>query len=46
MTFTEKSGLVQTWVKYIRLGKKTIDDVPDIYNLREVVISIIESDEA
>jgi hypothetical protein len=44
MTFTENSGLVKTWVKYIRLGEKTVDNVPNIYNLREVVASIIEAD--
>ena len=39
--FNEKSGLVQIWVRLIKQGSKTIDDVPNISNLREVVESLI-----
>lgn len=39
--FNEKSGLVQIWVRLIKQGSKTIDDVPNISNLREVVKSLI-----
>lgn len=36
-TFTKDSGLVKMWARYIQAGKKTIDDVPDISNLKEMV---------
>jgi hypothetical protein len=42
MTFTENSGLVRIWVRRVESGKATLDDVPKIYNLAEVVKSIIE----
>ena len=42
-TFTKDSGLVKTWARYIQAGKKTIDDVPDISNLREVVEEVLNS---
>lgn len=40
--FNENSIVVQTWVRAVRNGTKTLEDVPDLSNLREVVISIIE----
>lgn len=42
-TFTKDSGLVKMWARYIQAGKKTIDDVPDISNLREVVEEVLNS---
>lgn len=39
--FDKDSGLVQIWVKLIQNGTYTIDDVPDLFNLREVVIEIL-----
>ena len=44
MVFNENSGLVKIWVKNIRSGKKTLADVPDICNLKEVVIAVLEAD--
>lgn len=35
--FNENSKLVQDYVLLIRNGLKTIDDVPNFQNLREVV---------
>lgn len=43
MTFTEDSGLVKVWVRLIEQGKKTLDQVPKIYNLREVVEEVLNS---
>lgn len=40
--FNEDSIVVKTWVKVVRNGTKTLEDVPNLSNLREVVISIIE----
>ena len=42
--FNENSGLVQVWVRLIRSGKYTIQQIPNISNLRVVVISILEED--
>lgn len=41
--FNENSGLVKIWVRTIQDPKdpRTIDDVPDISNLREVVASLV-----
>lgn len=40
--FNENSIVVKTWVKAVRNGTKTLEEVPNLSNLREVVISIIE----
>ena len=39
--FDENSKLVQNYVLLIKSGFKTINDVPDFQNLREVVSSVI-----
>ncbi|AKL96614.1 hypothetical protein CACET_c31700 [Clostridium aceticum] len=39
--FNENSKLVQDYVLLIRNGLKTIADVPNFQNLREVVSSVI-----
>lgn len=44
MTFDENSGLVKLWVKRVKTGKATLDDVPKIYNLPEVVREVIENE--
>lgn len=41
--FNENSKLVQDYVLLIRNGLKTIDDVPDFQNLREVVSNVLAS---
>lgn len=43
MTFTEDSGLVKVWVRLIEQGKRTFDQVPNLYNLREVVERVLNS---
>jgi len=40
--FNEDSVVVQTWVRAVRNGTRTLEEVPNLSNLREVVISIIE----
>lgn len=39
--FTENSKLVQDYVLLIRNGLKTIEDVPNFQNLREVVSNVL-----
>ena len=39
--FNENSKLVQDYVLLIHSGLKTINDVPDFSNLREVVSSVL-----
>jgi hypothetical protein len=43
MVFTRESFSVQFWLKRIREGKATREDVPALYNLRNVVYSIIDN---
>lgn len=43
MTFTETSGLVKVWVSLILAGIYTVDQVPKLSNLRDVVTSVINS---
>lgn len=43
MTFTPNSPIVKAWVSMILAGTYTREDVPDLYNLREVVYSILDS---
>lgn len=43
--FNRNSGLVQVWVRLIRSGIYTIENVPNLSNLRTVVIEIIEEEE-
>lgn len=40
--FTKNSQLVQTWVRLIKAGKYTKDQVPDISNLKEMVNNVLE----
>lgn len=39
--FTEASKIVQDYVLLIQNGLKTIDDVPNFQNLREVVAHVL-----
>lgn len=43
--FNENSGLVLVWVSLIKEGKYTIDDVPNLSNLKEMVIKVLEKEE-
>lgn len=40
--FDENSGLVQVWVDLVRSGVYTLDQVPDLSNLKQVVQQITE----
>lgn len=41
MTFTTESSIAKSYAILILAGKYTIDQVPDVGNLREVVIDIL-----
>ena len=43
MTFTKDSGLVKTWVSLVLCGVFTVEQVPNLFNLRTVVREIVES---
>lgn len=43
MVFTAGSQIVKNYVLLINQGLKTIDEVPNLYNLREVVQLVLES---
>lgn len=43
MVFTENSGLVKVWVSLVLAGTYTLDQVPQLSNLKEVVTSVINS---
>lgn len=42
MKFTKDSGLVRVWVNLIKNGYRKLAEVPNIFNLKEVVKEIIE----
>lgn len=41
MTFNEKSGLVKVWVTLIKKGFYSIDQVPELSNLKTVVGKVL-----
>ncbi len=41
MKFTKNSALVKTWVSLILMGVYTVDDVPNIFNLKSVVREVV-----
>lgn len=43
--FNKDSGLVKTWVNLIRLGTYTLEQVPDLSNLKEIVAEVLEGGE-
>lgn len=45
MKFNKDSIIVKTWVALILAGTYTIDDVPNISNLREVVQEVLDEQE-
>ena len=40
--FTKNWNIVQLYVRKIRDGEITIDDVPNLFNLREVVAEVLD----
>ncbi|MFC5541576.1 hypothetical protein ACFPOH_07335 [Ureibacillus suwonensis] len=43
MVFTENSGLVKVWVSLVLAGTYTLDQVPQLSNLKDVVTSVINN---
>lgn len=43
--FNKDSGLVKVWVNLIKQGTYTLEQVPNLSNLREVVASVLEGGE-
>lgn len=41
--FNENSGLVKVWVSLVLAGVYTLDQVPQLSNLREVVRQVVNS---
>lgn len=39
--FDENSAVVKSWVRLVRAGTYELEDVPELSNLREVVIGIV-----
>ena len=39
--FNENSGLVKVWVELIEAGQYTLNDVPNLSNLRQVVAEVL-----
>lgn len=44
--FTIESIVVQTWVRAIRNGVKSFEEVPALSNLRDCVAKVFEGDES
>ena len=42
MAFTKNSILVKTWVSLVLCGSFTLEQVPKLFNLKDVVEEIIE----
>jgi len=43
MTFTKDSGLVKVWVSLVLEGIYTVEQIPYLFNLHEVVEEVINS---
>lgn len=41
--FDKNSGIVKVWINLIKKQRYSIEDVPELANLKEVVISILDS---
>ncbi|MCY7486650.1 hypothetical protein [Paenibacillus alvei] len=41
MNFTKDSGLVKVWIGLVMVGVYKMEQVPKLYNLREVVNEVI-----
>lgn len=44
--FTKDSQIVKEQVFLVRTNKMTRDDIPDLFNLREIVLSILDETES
>ena len=45
MNFTIESAIVQTWIRLIKNGEFTREQVPQLGNLQEVVYGFLDSDQ-
>jgi len=45
MMFTPESGLVKIWVRQIQEGWRTIEDIPLLSNLPEMVAAALAAEE-
>ena len=43
MKFTKDSGLVKTWTSLVLCGLFTLEQVPNLFNLKSVVSEVINS---
>lgn len=43
MIFSKDSGLVKVWVSLVMAGTYTLEQVPNLFNLKEVVAEVINS---
>ncbi|WP_462385268.1 hypothetical protein [Intestinibacillus massiliensis] len=43
MTFTKNSGLVKVWLSLVLGGAYTVEQVPRLFNLRDVVAEIVNT---
>lgn len=43
MKFTKDSGLVKTWISPVLCGVFTLEQVPNLFNLKSVVSEVINS---
>jgi len=41
VVFTKESGLVKVWVSLVLAGTYRLDQVPELYNLRDVVTEVV-----
>lgn len=44
MKFTKESALVKIWVANVKNGTYTLEQVPALYNLRDIVIEVLEDE--
>ena len=44
--FNENSGLAKTWANLVKQGIYTLDQVPNLSNLRDVVQKMVEGGES
>lgn len=43
MTFTKDSILVKTWVSLVLTGTFTLDQIPKLFNLKNVVSEVVNT---
>lgn len=41
MTFTKDSGLVKVWVSLVLAGTYTLEQVPQLFNLKTLVTEVV-----